>query len=505
MPAVEFPAGVTTLLSRSAKIRNWRDANLMRWEDGNTLRPVGGWERIPFSSPFASRARAVHRWTALSGIVYTAYLCEQHVYVETGGSLTDITPAGGMAAPSGLEAGYGELDYNDSTYGTPRAGLSTLQKFSLAWSLNNWGEDLLAMTSYDGRLLRWKPSVPGTPLTAVPNAPTFNRQFVVTPEHFCILFQAGGDFGVIAWCDAEDIENWDFANISGPNLSGTLTVDPYSPIVAAHSSSIGISVHTPAMSFFMEFIGLPFIYRLRPIGKIPIPISAASMSSIPEGIVWITVEGFWLYNGSTANTIPCPIWDEISKNMDFDRTVRESHSVNLLARGEIWWFWVDKNLGHEVTRYAALDYRSGIWMPGFLSRTCGVTYANDKFPIMSDGYKVWKHETGVSYPEARFMPYIESQSLNANGGESLITLNKVTPDIAGDRTALAFSVVMNTDRSDYASQRYSPQRTVNGHGSADIRETARDLRLRIDMIKNSDWSTVGPIILDTKIRGKRGK
>jgi thiamine biosynthesis protein ThiC len=44
---------------------------------------------------------------------------------------------------------------------------------------------------------------------------------------------------------------------------------------------------------------------------------------------------------------------------------------------------------------------------------------------------------------------------------------------------------------------------VNGHGWVDIRETARDMRLRIDMIKNSDWSTIGPIILDIKPRGKK--
>lgn len=30
MPEVDFPAGVTTLLSRAKKIQNWRDANLVR-------------------------------------------------------------------------------------------------------------------------------------------------------------------------------------------------------------------------------------------------------------------------------------------------------------------------------------------------------------------------------------------------------------------------------------------------------------------------------------------
>jgi hypothetical protein len=239
------------------------------------------------------------------------------------------------------------------------------------------------------------------------------------------------------------------------------------------------------------------------VGKVPIPISAASVDSIPDGIIWISVEGFWLWNGNTADIVSCPLWDAIVAKMDFGRTIREASLVNVGSRGEIWWFWVDINLGMHTSRYIALDYRSKVWMPGYLSRTCGVTYGNDRNPIMSDGVKVWKHEVGFVYPEAKYMPYIESQTLNAAGGENWVTLTKLLPDIVGDQTALRFSVSKNNNRSAYSTQMYSTQRVVNGHGWVDIRETARDLRLRIDMVKNIDWGTVGPIILDLKPRGKR--
>jgi hypothetical protein len=436
------------------------------------------------------------------GIFFTAYLCEQHCYIDTGGSLFDATPTGGMQPLAGIQAGYGEKDYGENAYGTPRPGFSSLFKFSPAWSINNWGEDLIFMTSYDGRLLRWKPSTPTVVAAVVPGAPTNNRQFVVTPEHHCMLFQMGGDFSKFGWCSEEDIEDWNFASTT--NTAGFYNVDPYSPIIAAHSTAIGVSVHTPAMTHFVDHVGLPYVYRMKSIGKIPIPISAASMSSIPEGIMWISVEGFWLFNGNTADTIPCPLWDVISAKMDFERTVRESHSVNMLARGEIWWFWVDPSISLEPTRYASYDYRGGIWMGGYLKRYCGNTYANDRYPIMSDGFKVWKHETGFSYPEAVFMPFLESQTLNIGKGEFWTTVNKILPDISGDKTAVAFRLAMNNDRSNYATgEKLSPQRTINEHGWVDIRETARDIRLRIEMIKESDWGTVGPIMFDMKKRGKK--
>lgn len=502
MIPVEFPPGVTTLLSRNAKIANWRDANLVRWDDGVTLKPVGGWEQIPYGISFASRVRKTHKWQALDGIIYTAYLCEAHCYVDQGGTLIDISPAVAMVPLAGDVAGYGEADYGETTYGTPRPGISTLQKFSPAWTLDNWGEDLLAMTSSDGRLLKWSPSdPPGTKLVAVTGAPITNRQFIVTPENHCMLFGMGGDFGAFGWCSKEDINDWNFASLT--NTAGFYTVDPYSPIIAAQASDTGVTVHTPAMTHIVDYIGLPYVYRLRAIGEVPIPISASSIATIPEGIVWVSVEGFWLYNGSVADIIPCPIWDSVVARMDYGKTVRESNIVNMINRGELWWFWVDPILGQQTGRYISLDFRSKIWVPGYLSRTCGLTYGNDKFPIMSDGFKVWKHETGFVYPEALYMPYLESQTLSVQGGERWATLSKLLPDIAGDRTALAFRVAKSNDRTDYTDLTYSPQRAVNGHGWVDIRETARDMRLRIDMIKNSDWSTIGPIILDIKPRGKK--
>jgi hypothetical protein len=507
MIPVEFPPGVTTLLSRSAKISNWRDANLVRWDAGVTLRPVGGWEKVLFTSPanfvFASRVRKIHKWLDHLNIIWTAYLCEQHCYVESGGQVQDITPAGGMTAISGKLAGYGELLYNANNYGVDTPGLvSTIPKFSPAWTLDNWGEDLLVMTSYDGRLLRWSPtSAPGTKLTVVTGAPITNRQFVVTPERHCMIFGMGGNLSDFGWCSQEDLSDWNFASIT--NTAGEYTADPYSPIVAAHLSSAGILVFTPAMTHLVDYVGLPYVYRIRPVGKVPIPISASSVASIPNGIIWVSVEGFWLWNGSSPNVIPCPVWDATQIRMDVIQTVAESAIVSILNRGEIWWFWVDNTLGSTANRYIALDFRSNVWMTGYLTRTCGVTYGNDRNPLMSDGVNIWKHETGFVYPNAQFMPYLESQTMNVAGGENFATISKILPDIRGDRTALAFSLIKQNDRTQYATQTQSVQRSINGHGWVDMRETARDLRLRIDMVKNLDWSTIGPIIFDVKPRGKK--
>jgi hypothetical protein len=188
--------------------------------------------------------------------------------------------------------------------------------------------------------------------------------------------------------------------------------------------------------------------------------------------------------------------------MDFERTVLESHSISLLAKGEVWWFWVDPEISPVASRYIAIDYRSRVWMSGYLTRTCGFSYANDRFPVMSDGVKVWKHEFGFSYPEVLHMPYLESQTINVANGERWCTINKILPEIMGDKNALAFCLHKINDRTGGVEME-SPQYGVNEHGWVDMRETARDFRLSIEMVANSDWRTVGPIIFDIKPRGKK--
>ena len=63
--------------------------NLMRWIEGQ-MSPVGGQSQFNFT--FASRCKRVHGWFGLNQVYHIAFLCEAHLYVLTGGTLTNISP-----------------------------------------------------------------------------------------------------------------------------------------------------------------------------------------------------------------------------------------------------------------------------------------------------------------------------------------------------------------------------------------------------------------------------
>ena len=501
MEPIEFPPGCTNLAAKTKKTANWRENHLIRWDESTTMLPVGGWEKMNYA-PFTDKIRKIHKWSDNAGTIYTAYLCESHCFIDIEGVLSDITPVGGMAVPTGNNGGYGDDTYNLSTYGTARPGESRLRAYTPVYSMDNWGQELRVMTSADGRLLKWSPLTPATKLVAVTGAPTANRSFIITTERHIMLFGMDGKFDTFGWCDAENDTNWAFTDPL--SRAGYLDIQPKAPIVAHQAFEGGILMHTPSSVYLIYHVGLPYVYSMKFLGFAPAPLSPASEASIPLGVVWPSIDGFWIYDGSLPRVAPCDVWDFIVKTIDIPNSRFQGAAVHLLNKGEIWWFYVSLGLGIENSRYIFYDYRSNIWGMGKLNRTCGMVYANDRFPIMSDGATVWKHETGLLYPGAD-MPWIESMTLTPNGGENWMTIKKLLPEITGDKTAIEFSVVKSNSRTAANTDELtsSPRRKVNEYGWVDIRETARDMRLRIDMVKSSEWGTLGPVLFDTKMRGKK--
>lgn len=189
---VEIPPGVVSMATKQMRSSNWAEVNLVRWVEGR-LAPVGGQAQYTYS--FASRCKLIHGFYGLDDVWRIAYLCEANLYVDVGGQLYDITPGGGITAPIPLtEGGYGEGPYSDSTYGTPRieSTINALDKVPDAFSLDNFGQILLAMTSPDGRLLQWDPSQ-GSP--GVVNSYPIYQAFSTTQT--TIAMNAAGD-GTVA-------------------------------------------------------------------------------------------------------------------------------------------------------------------------------------------------------------------------------------------------------------------------------------------------------------------
>ena len=159
--ALDIPAGFHRNGTDFEQSNKWRDGSLVRWRDGS-LRPVKGWD--PRKTSFSTNIiRGMHAWESLDGSVYLAGGSYNELKALVGtNSLYDITPSN---LTSGLEkasiiSGYGYGDYGAEDYGDARENYGSYSE-ATTWSLDNWGEYLVACSSKvggsgDGRLLEWQ-------------------------------------------------------------------------------------------------------------------------------------------------------------------------------------------------------------------------------------------------------------------------------------------------------------------------------------------------------------
>ena len=199
---LEIPPGVVAKPTKQMSSSNWAEVNLMRWVEGQ-LAPMGGQAQTqrhssagprPMSSPPAARRSTAG--TASMATTTSPTSARRTSTSTRAATLTDITPAlgpGNAINYSGGEYGVGTYS-GDSAYGLvpPRPSASAAMatgsipptttarrarstriespstKVPDAYSLDNFGSILYAMTSPDGRLLMWDPAVGGPAVVQPP-------------------------------------------------------------------------------------------------------------------------------------------------------------------------------------------------------------------------------------------------------------------------------------------------------------------------------------------------
>jgi len=158
---LNIPAGVVRgHTPLQTKGRYW-DSNLIRWRSG-VLEPVGGWQRLT-STPLSGPVRTIFNWRTNDGSQYSLLGGDENLFFMDGDSFVDVTPSAFVGLNTTTGGGYGDYLYGwklygddtDATYPRPN---SESYSAPFSWSIDNWGEEILAVCSTDGRLLHFEVS-----------------------------------------------------------------------------------------------------------------------------------------------------------------------------------------------------------------------------------------------------------------------------------------------------------------------------------------------------------
>jgi len=503
----------------------WYEGNLVRWVSG-VLRPVGGWEKQSVGPFSGGLIRKIHQWTdSTTSIVYTAVFCETKLFVyDQGGTLQDITPDPAISPPTHMAAGgYGDNIYYGSGggytppdtgippvypdpegYGLERPDKADSVALGEMWSLDNWGDDLVAMASSDGRLLRWKPSDPaGTLATVVPGAPS-GRFFIVTPERHLMVFWDGDIFNKFGWCSQEDIEDWTYTDTT--TSAGFYEMEPAAPFIAAVVTRSAIVAFTATSAYAITYVGTPYFYAYNYLGHYNAPVSGNAVTQVSTGAIWLATDGFWLFDGATVSSLPCDLLDEIQQTIDPLWRYRRTHAVYLGSESEVWFFY--PTLGStENTRYVTYNFDEKWWSQGKMGRTCGFPGSALSYPMMSDGTSIFAHEKGFNYSGIPELPYAQTGAINIAAGARQCTARQGIVDTRAPANDVTFMVAARKDR--IANGTLTPDVRLGlavrrDGGKLDFRVTGRDLVVRIQSARNGvpPWS-FGQMLVKLFPRGGR--
>ena len=368
MPLVplKLPAGFYRNGTEFDASNRWRDGSLVRWRDGS-LRPIGGWQekKAGFSS---NKIRGAHAWEANNNTAYFAGGSHNELKVMTGaGLVTDITPSGLAAGreDAALNLGYGGGFYGQGYYGTTRPSTGTYSEASTV-SLDNFGEELLAIFYDDGRLLKWDLN-PSNNAAVVSGAPTNNLGLVVTEERFVFCLGAGGNPRKVQWSDKEDLNTWGPA---ATNEAGDILLQTSGQIMQAIKTRGQTLIITDLDAHSAKYLGPPYVYGFDRVGTACGAVSRLSAVDTDMGAFWMGQRGFFRFDGNTVSELPCEVHDYVFDDLNVNQQSKIWAFSNS-EFSEIWWFYPSSG-STEIDRYVAFDMLENHWLIGNLSRTSGV-------------------------------------------------------------------------------------------------------------------------------------
>lgn len=487
---LDIPPGMRRIGTDLQASGRWRDGNLIRWREG-TIRPVGGW-RDRVSTAFTSLPRGLHVWQDNSAGRHVAAGAFDALYhVSSGGTVTDITPAGFTDGnlDAQVNVGYGGSTYGTGIYGAPRQDTGNYGEAE-TWSLDNFGQYLVGCAPTDGKLYEWQLNT-GTPAAQISNSPTSCKALVVTEERFLFALAASGNPRLVKWSDREDNTIWTAA---ATNQAGDIELQTNGQIMLGIRTKGQTLILTDTDAHTATYQGPPTVYGFERVGTSCGVISRKAAAAVDDGVFWMGQKNFFHFTGTNVTPIPCEVADYVFGDLNSSQ-ITKTWAVPNGQNGEVWWFYCS-SASNEIDRYVYLDYKDGHWGFGELDRTCGVDRGVFRYPLwVAVDTDLKEHEVGLDYESASI--FAESGPISNGAGDNIMSATKLYPDelTQGDVTATF-------------KTRFYPNGDESTHGPytlsapTSVRFTGRQIRMRLEAASLSDWR-VGVNRLDAFPRGKR--
>ena len=507
MPRVEvkLSPGIVTGGTPTDSKGFYRDSNLIRWNEG-TLETVGGWTALNTESgePLSVEApsRGSFSWVDRGGNVYVAVGTETSIFiVQPNGTRLDVTPLGFQPPSPDMpeETGLGRGSLGEGPLGTTYPSQSTLNpalRGVASWSFDNWGENLVACNTLEGKLYQWQPGTDKAELVSS-SAPIDNTGVLVTDQRVLMTYGANKNSRRIQWSDLENLTEWTPGRLPGGRVSvaSSVELECTGAILKILQVRNGLLVLTTKEAFIGEYTAsLDQIYTFTRIGSEVGLLTPRAVADASNGAYWIGQGGFYTFDGIRISQLPCSVHSKVFGELSLNNQAKVFALQNQL-HNEVTWYYP---ISAENTRYVTYNYLSNLWYFGELDRSSGIDSGFTEYPLLVDNSgNLWYHEYEDNHHGR--VPHIRTGPLPYKG-EKVASITRVSTDERFRGSAqVRFHSRYYPDAEEYIHGPYD----LTSQRPTSVRFTGRFIEAEI-LFKSNIKGTLGQSFwLDMVLRGMR--
>jgi hypothetical protein len=385
--------------------------------------------------------------------------------------------------------GWGTDTWSTSTWDTPRTS-STVTVFARTWSLDNFGEDLIATVLNASTYIKDISGAIDARATALSNAPTASRfSLVSTDTRHLMIFGTETTIGTPAsqddllfrFSDREDAT--DYTPVA-TNEAGSLRISDGSRIVGAVKSSGQILVWTDTSLHGVQFVGTPFTFGLRQLGANCGLIAQHAAIEVNGRAYWMSDNSFYMYDG-VVKKMPCSVQDYVFDDLSYTNRNDIACGINT-AFNEIIWYYPSAS-ATAIDRGVAYNYLENTWYTVNLGRTTWLGAYVYENPIATEysasvtanvstilgltagASYIYEHESGNNQADGTALPaFLTTGSVEIADGNELMSVSKLVPD---------FDNLANTMTATLTLEQY-PQSASNVTTTGSISSTTEKIDVR---------------------------
>lgn len=346
-----------------------------------------------------------------------------------------------------LAIGYGVGTYGVGTWGSERSiSASGITLRLRKWSLDNFGEDLIASPRGEG-VYHWdRTNGPTTRAVLLPDAPSVNQRVLLSNSGGQIICLGAfdpvsnrPDKMLIRVGAEESLTDFTVA-LNSTAFDKRLSVG--TEIVSGVRCRGGIFVSTDQANYLMQ-PSASEIFTVDKLSEGDTPISPDAVFEV-NGVVyfWSRSKKFMTFDG-VLQELPCDVWEYLFTETNLsDSSTLTSHPVSTTQFEKVygwynedfheaWWLYPAAT-DSDVSLYVVYNIQDRIWYFGQISRSVmlpqGPSYS---LPLGLDyACTTYTHEDGKNAAGQQMGWSLQSHDIELGDGKRVMLVSSVVPDFA---------------------------------------------------------------------------